>query len=89
MWKLSATFNLSNDPEWETPEHIFELGCDTFDFTPEIDVCANSQNTKCDLFFSQIATAWHCDRLAQHTFSPVQQSSPDTRYSSLSNKAQH
>ena len=57
MWKLSATFNLSNDPEWETPQHIFELGCDTFDFTPEIDVCANSQNTKCDLFFSQSQNA--------------------------------
>ena len=35
---MSATFNLSNDQYWETPEHIFELGCDTFDFTPEIDV---------------------------------------------------
>jgi len=50
---LSATFNLSKNNEWETPDHIFELGCDTFDFTPEIDVCANAQNSKCDLFIEE------------------------------------
>ena len=57
MWKLSATFNLSNDQYWETPDHIFELGCDNFDFSPEIDVCANAQNTKCDLFLSESQNA--------------------------------
>ena len=53
VWKLSATFNLSDDPAWETPPHIFELACQTFDFTPEIDVCATAQDKKCELFIRE------------------------------------
>ena len=53
MWKLSATFNLSDDPVWETPPHIFQFGCDLFNFTPEIDVCATAQDKKCELFIRE------------------------------------
>ena len=53
MWKLTATFNLSDDPAWETPPHIFKFGCELFNFSPEIDVCANAQDKKCELFIGE------------------------------------
>ena len=53
MWVLTATFNLSDDPAWETPPHIFKLGCELFNFHPEIDVCANAQDKKCEVFYGE------------------------------------
>ena len=53
MWKLTATFNLSDDPAWETPPHIFKFGCELFNFHPEIDVCATAQDKKCELFIGE------------------------------------
>jgi len=53
VWKLTATFNLSDDPAWETPPHIFKFGCELFNFSPEIDVCANAQDKKCELFIGE------------------------------------
>ena len=54
LWcELTATFNLSNDPIWETPPHIFKFGCELFNFTPEIDVCATAQDKKCEIFYGE------------------------------------
>jgi len=53
VWVLTATFNLSDDPAWETPPHIFKFGCELFNFSPEIDVCANAQDKKCELFIGE------------------------------------
>ena len=50
---MTATFNLSDDPIWETPPHIFKFGCELFNFTPEIDVCATAQDKKCELFIGE------------------------------------
>ena len=50
---MTATFNLSNDEDWETPPHIFKFGCDLFNFTPEIDVCATAQDKKCEIFIGE------------------------------------
>ena len=32
---------------------IFEFGCELFNFTPEIDVCATAQDKKCELFIGE------------------------------------
>ena len=54
LWcKMTATFNLSKDNIWETPPHIFKFGCELFNFTPEIDVCATAQDKKCELFIGE------------------------------------
>ena len=50
VWKLSATFNLSKNDQWETPPDLFQLGCDYFDFEPTLDLCATNFNKKCKLF---------------------------------------
>jgi len=62
LWcELTATFNLSDDPIWETPPHIFKFGCELFNFTPEIDVCATAQDKKCEIFIGKdsLNKEWH------------------------------
>ncbi len=41
----------SRSDEWETPPSLFSKLDEEFHFT--IDVCANSQNRKCDCFYSK------------------------------------
>ena len=55
MWKLSATFNLSKNDEWETPPDLFQMGCDYFDFEPSMDLCATGFNKKCKIFIKENA----------------------------------
>ena len=55
VWKLSATFNLSKNDQWETPPDLFQLGCDYFDFEPTLDLCATNFNKKCKLFIKNYA----------------------------------
>tara|TARA_R110000751_G_scaffold301504_1_gene414139 strand:+ start:1074 stop:1532 length:459 start_codon:yes stop_codon:yes gene_type:complete len=61
VWKLSATFNLSKDNIWETPPDVFEFGCNLFNFTPKIDVCATNQDKKCEFFIGEnsLDKIWH------------------------------
>jgi len=47
VWKLSATFNLSKNDQWETPPDLFQLGCDY--------LCATNFNKKCKLFIKNYA----------------------------------
>ncbi len=37
---------------WETPQGSYEAICKQFNFMPQIDACANSENTKCPKFFT-------------------------------------
>lgn len=37
--------------EWETPQHVFDVLNEEFNFT--LDVCANEQNHKCDRYFTE------------------------------------
>ena len=39
--------------EWGTPLGLFVGMCKTFQVYPEIDVCANERNRKCENFFSK------------------------------------
>jgi phage N-6-adenine-methyltransferase len=39
--------------EWRTPTHVREFICVRWGVTPSIDVCADSFNTQCDLFFGE------------------------------------
>ncbi len=41
----------SETTEWETPESLFSPLNDEFHFT--LDVCANAENTKCDIYFNK------------------------------------
>ena len=50
---MSGTFNLSKNDQWETPPDLFQLGCELFNFTPEIDVCATAQDKKCEIFIGE------------------------------------
>jgi site-specific DNA-methyltransferase (adenine-specific) len=40
-----------NSVEWETPPHVFDLLDKEFHFT--VDVCATSENRKCEKYFDQ------------------------------------
>ena len=50
---MTATFNLSNDFGWETPPELFRMGCEIYQFHPELDVCATAQDKKCELFIGE------------------------------------
>ena len=50
---MSATFNLSDDFVWETPPYLFKMGCEIYQFHPELDVCATAQDKKCELFIGE------------------------------------
>ena len=41
----------SNTPEWETPQDFFDKLDDEFDF--QLDVCANKENAKCNIFYTK------------------------------------
>lgn len=51
----------SNKTDWETPDHIFNPLDLEFGFT--LDVCANKDNHKCPIFFTEAMNAlkipWH------------------------------
>lgn len=51
----------SKKQDWETPDEIFVPLNEEFGFT--LDVCATSENAKCDLFFSEeddgLTRDWH------------------------------
>ena len=46
----SVHFSSATD-EWETPQAFFDVQDRIYNFT--LDVCANSRNAKCDLYFSK------------------------------------
>ena len=73
VWKLSATFNLSKNNEWETPPDLFEFGCDYFDFEPSLDLCATGFNKKCKLFIKNNALEmdWRRDSWLNPPYSNV------------------
>jgi phage N-6-adenine-methyltransferase len=47
---ISNVFFTSNSDEWATPAEIFKMLDDEFSFN--LDPCANSQNHKCDTFYT-------------------------------------
>lgn len=49
--RLNAGLFSSNSDEWETPQYVFNILQQEFNF--QIDVCANSENNKCEDFFSK------------------------------------
>jgi len=44
-------YQMSETPEWETPQWLFDLLNDEFSFT--LDVCASEANHKCERYFSR------------------------------------
>jgi site-specific DNA-methyltransferase (adenine-specific) len=46
----TGLFSSSSD-EWETPQYVFNILKQEFNF--QIDVCANSENTKCKEYFTK------------------------------------
>ena len=38
---------LSQSDEWETPDSVYQMICETLDLWPTLDVAANSENQKC------------------------------------------
>ena len=44
-------YQMSETPEWETPQWLFDVLNDEFNFT--LDVCASENNHKCDKYFSK------------------------------------
>ena len=73
VWKLSATFNLSKNDQWETPPDLFQLGCDYFDFEPTLDLCATNFDKKCKLFIKNYALDmdWDCNSWLNPPYSNV------------------
>lgn len=49
--KLTSGLFTSRTEEWETPQYVFSILNDEFNF--QIDVCATSENAKCKLFFTK------------------------------------
>lgn len=45
------SLNLSQNPEWPTPQHVFDALDREFHFT--LDVCANESNHKCERYFDE------------------------------------
>ena len=41
---------VDDDDQYETPGELYESLCKEYDIFPRLDVCANKNNTKCDLF---------------------------------------
>jgi len=54
-------YQMSETPEWETPQWLFDILNDEFHF--QIDVCASDKNHKCEQYFSKedngIVQAWN------------------------------
>ena len=44
---------LSLSDEWETPQELFDSLCSKYNFEPIGDVCATSQNKKCNNYFAK------------------------------------
>ena len=40
-----------DEDEYETPLNLFETLCFVYEIAPKLDVCATSQNKKCNIFF--------------------------------------
>ncbi len=49
--KLTSGLFTSRTEEWETPNYVFSMLNKEFDF--QIDVCATSENAKCNVFFDK------------------------------------
>ena len=45
------SLQISENPEWETPQHVFDALNKEFHFT--LDVCANKDNHKCEKYFDK------------------------------------
>ena len=41
------------NPNWETPQELFDEACRKYKVRPSLDVCATRRNKKCALFFSK------------------------------------
>jgi len=41
------------NPDWETPQSLFDEACTKYNVHPTLDVCASRQNKKCANFFSK------------------------------------
>ena len=41
------------NPNWETPQSLFDEACTKYNVHPTLDVCASRQNKKCANFFSK------------------------------------
>lgn len=41
------------NPNWETPQSLFDEACTLYNVAPSLDVCATRQNKKCTSFFSK------------------------------------
>lgn len=50
MAKFSGQFE-SDNKDWETPDYLFDELDKEFGF--DVDVCANSKNTKCSVYFTK------------------------------------
>ena len=46
---INRHFALSSNNEWETPDHIYKLLHDVYNF--QVDACATKKNTKCAVFY--------------------------------------
>ena len=44
---------VNKNPNWETPQELFDEACRKYKVRPSLDVCATRRNKKCALFFSK------------------------------------
>ncbi len=51
MTNIVASLQISQNPEWPTPQHVFDTLDAEFHFT--LDVCANADNHKCERYFDE------------------------------------
>lgn len=55
------SLQISQNPEWPTPQYVFDTLDREFHFT--LDVCANADNHKCDRYFDiehdGLSQDWH------------------------------
>ena len=52
---MTKNFSKIKNDVWETPDQIFHQATNIFSVYPRLDVCATSENRKCEFYFDEIA----------------------------------
>jgi len=58
---MRVNINTQSRQDYETPDHIFKQIQKTLGLKFTLDLCANKQNTKCDMYISENIDLFHID----------------------------
>lgn len=74
MKSVDHLSNIKVYDDWETPIDLYRLGVEQIDFTPELDVCATAESSKCSKYYKRpegLYKAWNVDFFMNPPYSEV------------------